>query len=72
MMGKRCSPGSDWPINGLRHIRLMWSAISINVPPGKVRRTPPAALVTIRIWTPSSANTRAGRPATAAEWPSYK
>ena len=36
-------------------MRFTWSAISISAPREKVRRTPPAALVRIRVRTPSAA-----------------
>ena len=54
--GSARPPGSTGPISGFRIVRLMWSAIIISAPRLKVRRTPPAALVRIRVSTPRAAN----------------
>lgn len=49
------------PMRGFMPERLMWSEMSIRHPAAKSRFTPPAALVRIRVLTPSRASTRTGR-----------
>ncbi len=59
MSGNRGPNRSSFgPTSGLLPIRLMWSSISISVPGLKSRLMPPAALVSIRVFTP----TRRHRP----------
>ena len=61
------SRSSLGPDSGDAPVRLMWSEIATMSPAASDGSTPPDALVTIRVLTPSAATTRTPNPISHGE-----